>query len=280
MGMKKKGFFHKLRDSSRTRRSVKLWRSRARKIVLVTALAGVTIWLVAIGWVSNSYSRAWHWTEQKVYTRTAALGFRVDDILVDGRVNTPAQELLAKLGIRQGQSIFSVDLDQAQRNLETIPWIDHAYIARRLPDKIYIRLKERTPIALWQFRKQLSVIDQDGIVLTDHDLDRFKSLPMVVGEDAPQHVAELVGLLNAEPEIAHYLEAAVRVGHRRWNLQLKNHLLVKLPEKNVELALRRLVLAQQQQGLFDKNISVVDLRLPDRMVVEPAGKADDKSARG
>ena len=258
----------------RQRRSAKLWKERLRRYGIASLVAVLAIWLGTLGFVSGSFSKFGNWAQngltQQFYQQTANAGFKVNDILVHGRTHTDADTLLATLDIEKGVSVFSVDLEEARRKLEEISWIDRARLARRLPDTIYVEIKEHTPVALWQFKKELSVIDQNGLILTTENLDTFKHLPLVVGADAPEHVVELLALMQAEPEIADYLEAAVRIGSRRWDLRLKNGLRVKLPEENVELALRKLVKAQEDENLFERNISSVDLRLPDKMIVDTA----------
>lgn len=256
------------RSDTRARRSIKVWKSRARRFILGACLALFVLWAGAVGWASGSFTRASDWATESFDQASASLGFTVDEVLVQGRHHTDAALLLEKIDIAEGAPIFSVDLLQARAAIEEIPWVSSARVSRRLPNRVYVELTEREPAALWQYKKQLSVIDADGVVLTGHNLDKYRDLPLLVGEDAPLHVKAMVTLLRAEPEIAHRLEAAMRVGGRRWDLRLKNGMHVKLPEQNVELALRRLMAAQEKGGLFDRGVSVVDLRLPEKLVVD------------
>ena len=62
----------------------------------------------------------------------------------------------------------------------------------------------------------------------------------------------------------------MRVGGRRWDLRLKNNLSVKLPEQDMELAMRRLVTIGEQKKIFDRNIASIDLRQPEKLIVTPA----------
>lgn len=208
---------------------------------------------------------------------TANAGFKVKDILVTGRSQIPAEELLSRLSIKADDPIFGIRMEEAQKSLTDIPWVKDVIISRRLPDKIIIELKERVPVALWQYQKKISVIDQEGIVLTSAALDRYQQLPLVVGEDAPKYTPELMNLLSAEPAIADLLTSAVRVGGRRWDLHLKNNMSVKLPEQNVELALRHLVTAGEQKNIFDRQIISIDLRQPEKIVVEPVASVQETS---
>jgi cell division protein FtsQ len=62
----------------------------------------------------------------------------------------------------------------------------------------------------------------------------------------------------------------VRVGGRRWNLRLDNGVDVNLPETNAGAAYERLAQLVRDNGLVDRNVVAVDLRLPDRLILRVA----------
>jgi cell division protein FtsQ len=68
--------------------------------------------------------------------------------------------------------------------------------------------------------------------------------------------------------------AAVRVGERRWNLQLKNGITVMLPEGHEQVALKRLHDLQTSQTLLDRPLVFIDMRLPDRLAVRVKPSAE------
>lgn len=259
--------FWKKRETSGSRRGTRLWLLRARQFTLFTALAGLVIAPIAYAWNNGAAGRAGEWALEKTMVLTADAGFSVKEILVTGRNHLPQEELLTNLHIKEGAPIFSVSVTDARESLEKISWITSATVERRLPDKIIVNLRERAPVARWQYQKNTFLIDTEGKTLTSSGMDAWKHLPLVTGENAPQNIRQILGFLQAEPEIAARLVAAQRVGGRRWDLQLKDGLLVKLPEKDAELALRQLA---GMNDLLTKKISVVDLRVPGRLVVEPA----------
>ena len=61
------------------------------------------------------------------------------------------------------------------------------------------------------------------------------------------------------------------MAERRWNLRLTNGLDVRLPEAGVEQALERLVALDREKKLLSRDITSVDLRLPDRVTVPLVG---------
>jgi len=205
---------------------------------------------------------------------SAGLGLRVDHVVVEGRNRTPEAMLRAALGIRPGEPILAYSLDEARTRLESIKWVEHATVERRLPATIVVRLVERRPFAVWQMDGRFTLVDRDGAVVTDSNVAAFAGqLPLVVGAGAPEAAAALVAALATQPGLQARMVAAVRVGERRWNLHMKSGADVMLPEGAEDLALERLAELQASHALLDRKLAVIDMRLPDRLVVRPQPEA-------
>ena len=218
-----------------------------------------------------------HSASGRLLDASAALGLRVADIRVEGRATTDRETILDALGARPGTPILAIDPDRAKQQLESLPWVRSAVIERRLPDILYVRLVEREPLALWQHGGRIELIDRTGAVIPVTRLDRFAKLPMVVGEDAASHAAELLAMLASEPDLAARVSAAVRVGGRRWNLRVDNAIDVLLPADDPAAAWADLARLERSSAILKRDVRVVDMRLPDRLVVrvapEPAKEA-------
>jgi cell division protein FtsQ len=148
-------------------------------------------------------------------------------------------------------------------------------VLKLYPDRLQIGITERQPYALWQKDGQLSVIAEDGTVLEPYVARRFTGLPLVVGAGAKQRAKDILALIGHYPEIGASTAAAVLVAQRRWNLRLKNGIDVRLPETGVEAALATLVGLDREKQLLSRDITGIDLRLPDRVTV----RLSDEAAR-
>ena len=206
---------------------------------------------------------------ERIGNATGSLGLRVNDIVIQGRANTPEPLLRAALGISKGDPILGFSLEAARQNVEKLSWVEQATIERRLPDTVVVQLVERRPFAIWQNQGRFVLIDRDGQTVTNEDVAQFRQLPLVVGPGAPGAATPLIDALMNHPELLARLVAAVRVGERRWNLQLRGGMNVMLPEGHEAAALDRLMTLQQEHALLDRPLEVVDLRLPDRLVLRP-----------
>lgn len=229
----------------------------------LTLAVGTGIWLVSSGIID----RAAQEVRQTSYEKLAEAGFRVENILIEGRYETDPDTLRAIINMERGDPIFAFDPVETREMIERLSWVREAHIERRLPDTIYVGLVERKPVALWQHKNKLRVIDADGVTLTDKLSARQKVLPIVVGEYANEQAHNLLVMLEAEPLVRDRLEAATWVGDRRWDLVMKNQMTVRLPEMDIGLALSRLAKAQEEDNILEKDLSVIDLREKDRITV-------------
>ena len=262
------------------RRVVPFWRSRRLRVVLMVLLVslagGESWWLWKSGWVQQTVERT-KWT---LIAASTELGFRVEEILVGGRRETTRKELLGAVRLVRGAPILAFDLEVAKKRLEALPWIKTASVGRMLPDTVMLNVEERRPLALWQHKGVFALIDTDGEVIMKENLDRFSDLLVVVGPDAPLHAAKLLQVLATEPQLMDWVEAAIRVGGRRWNLRLKNDIDVRLPEENTAKAWSRLAEYEKNHRVLERDVQILDLRLPDRLIVrkvpKPPGKKSGK----
>src|SRR5271165_995358 len=198
---------------------------------------------------------------------TARLGLVVTDIKVEGRETTDRETILTALGAGPGTPILAMSPRRAKEQLETLPWVRSAVVERRLPDTLYVRLVERKPLALWQHGGKLELVDREGGVIPVARLDRFAKLPMVVGEGAASHAAELLEMLASDPDLAARVTAAVRVGDRRWNLRIDNAIDVLLPADEAASAWSQLASLERSSAILKRDVQTIDLRLPDRLVL-------------
>jgi cell division protein FtsQ len=198
---------------------------------------------------------------------------RVQEIIIEGRANTPEPMLRAALGINRGDSMLGFSLDGARQRIESLSWVQNAAVERRLPGTLVVSLTERRPFAVWQNQGKFVLIDRAGQIVANEDVSSFGDLPLVVGPGAPPAATALLDALSGQPALKARVTAAVRVGERRWNLRLKNGADVMLPEGAEVAAMAKLMDLQTTQALLDRPLAVLDMRLPDRMVLRPAPSA-------
>ena len=196
----------------------------------------------------------------------AVTPFKLTDVTVEGRDYVERDAILAALNVQAGDSLLGIDLQGARRRLEAIDWVASATVERRLPDTLYVTLKERRAVAIWQNDNEYTLIDRDGRTVRARRMPPgAETLLLLGGPNAPEHVGELLLLLAYEPDVVRQLRSAVWIGQRRWNLILTSGVEIWLPEEDAVAALKQLAKLDAQYKLLSREFGVVDLRLPDKL---------------
>ena len=209
-------------------------------------------------------------------------GFRITAVAINGRKQLSQDEVLAIGGVNGRSSLLFLDAASVREKLKADPWISEATVLKLYPGELRIDIVERTAFALWQRNGHLSVISDDGTVLEPYVSERFLKLPLVVGKGAETRAKEFLALLARYPRVNAVTRAAIFVGERRWNLRLEDGLDIRLPENDVGNALTTLSTLDKDEHLFSRDIVAIDLRLPDRLVVqlsEEAAKAREEALK-
>ena len=269
------------RKSTRGRRSMTA-RWRRPWVIRGGAILGFVILVGAVGWTGadGRLEAAYENARAGLIEFSAAAGLVTGEVFVVGREKTPRRVLIDALDVTLGAPLLSFDAEAARRRIEAIGWVREAVVERRFPDTIFLRIEERDPLALWQKNGRLFVIDNDGVVIKGASPQNYALLPVIVGDDAPANAGLLLTVLASEPSLHQRVAAAVRVGGRRWNLRFDNGVDVELPEQNFAAAWRRLAEFERIHQLLARDITAIDLRLPDRLVVRPAEAFSGWSAEG
>ena len=212
-----------------------------------------------------------------------ALGLNVAEVTVSGREQTDTRALLAAIGLKRGDAILAFDAAAARERIERIDWVDRATVQRLLPDRVHVEIEERRPFAIWQLRQERVLIDAEGhpiaAIEDDSAADAYAQLPFVVGHGAADRAAEIVALMQGEPELAARVTAFVRVSDRRWNLRLENGVDVMLPEKNTAHAIADVARLDRTHRLLSRDIVAVDMRLSDRIGVRLSEEVAEMRAK-
>lgn len=290
------------RDSARSRAtlsstpgrptSLRLWLRRRRGLLRPAGLgllgAGVLVTAVIAVMAADPYGRlAALWDGAAEIA--AGGGLQVREVQVEGMHHTAPDLVREALGVRRGDPTLGFDPHWAREQLEQIAWVEQAHVERLLPGTIRVRLVERQPFAIWQRDGKFSVIDREGKVVATENVGAFGRLPLIVGAGADRAAAPMVDALRGTAEVQERVHALVRVSERRWNLRLRNGADVLLPEGQEVAAINRLAELQAKQGLMDRPLVAIDLRLPDKLVLrlppappgpQPAETQKSRSSRG
>ena len=192
--------------------------------------------------------------------------FAVRGVAVVGGSDDLQADVRRALDIRPGTSSLTLDVEELRHRVEALGAVEKATVQFDPQGTLRITVVERIAVVLFRRADGVLVMLDDGGVEIGPAGPRANhpGLPVILGAGAPDNVGEVIALLGGAPGLVPRLRAFVRVGERRWDLVLDRDLLIKLPETGGVEAMSRIMALHYGDELLDRDIAVIDMRLPER----------------
>lgn len=244
---------------------------------LVLALTGAVFFLGAgvagAAWLGSSLFDVREAFARAADGAAANVGFAIDDIQVStiegASAISPARaaEVRALIVPEGRQSILALNPADVKTRVESLDWVQGVRVRRLWPNDMLIEVERRQEYARWQEDGEMSVIDANGERLLTERAADHANLPLVVGQGAGPASPAMLAALESLPQVREHLRALVRVGDRRWNVELTSGTTVALPEENPEEALAQLEELQTEHAILDRPLAQIDMRVPNRVAI-------------
>jgi cell division protein FtsQ len=244
---------------------------------LVLALTGLVLFcgaaVAGAAWLGSSLFDAREAFARTADASAAGAGFTIAHVSVAALPHASplssarVQEINAVVVPGGRHSILSLDPDAVKARVEGLDWVASARVRRLWPSTLRIEVARRQAYARWQEDGEIAVIDANGERLLAERAADHPELPLVVGEGAGPAAEPLLIALESLPQTRARLKALVRVGDRRWNVQLTSGATIALPEEGAPLALAQLESLQTRYRLLDRPVAGIDMRTPGRLAV-------------
>jgi len=108
-----------------------------------------------------------------------------DDIELTGLSNVTRSQVIEVMGADIDRNVFFIPLDQRQKQLEQIPWVESASVMRFAPNRIGIEIHERTPVAFARVGSKIMLVDSGGVLMELSTKKRY-SFPVIAGLSSSQ----------------------------------------------------------------------------------------------
>ncbi len=103
-----------------------------------------------------------------------------DQVAIRGNHFVTRASVLEIFSADRGRSVLRIPLDYRRREIESLPWVEHAVVRRALPNRVEVDIAERTPIAFHREDGELALVDMHGVIL-DRPLEGDFHFPVVTG---------------------------------------------------------------------------------------------------
>ena len=205
---------------------------------------------------------------QGMNTALQRLDRNVGVIEISGTFDNLTQDALQEqLVYLTDESFFAVDLEEAQRRLESLPWVESSRVQRVWPNKLQFWVEEREPIALWG---ETGLLSRTGEVFEPEDRTSYAHLPALNGPEGSQESVWLNYVRWSQEFAPLGLQVAgIYLAPRgAWELTMQGGILIKLGRDDLHGKMARLQKIFRAQ-LQDKipEIEILDVRYANGLAV-------------
>lgn len=177
----------------------------AQKVKLAAIILGIALIMGSVAATAYGYGmHSWR--------------FRIsssDNVEITGVHNASRAHVMEIAGADIGRNIFFVPLDERQRQLEKIPWVESATVMRVLPNRIAVDIQERTPVAFVQIGPRVSLIDSGGVIMGMPADRRTKySFPVIHGISDTEPLSSRAAAMKIYDRMAAELDSGGKDGAR------------------------------------------------------------------
>jgi len=201
--------------------------------------------------------------------------FMVGQLEINGATGTLDEDIREVLSLDFPISCF--DLDAMQIRAAVLELDPVANVNVQMGGGILqLDVTERVPAFVWRHEDGLDLLDATGALVRPIEArNDAPNLPLILGQDVQDHMLQAQSIIDALAPIAGRLRGLVRIGARRWDVVLDRDQTIALPADQPVPALLRVLALHEAEKLLDRDIQVVDLRLPRRPVMRLSDGALD-----
>jgi cell division protein FtsQ len=129
-----------------------------------------------------------------------------DNIELTGLSNVTRGQIMEVMGGDIGRNVFFIPLDERQKKLEQIPWVESASVMRFAPNRLSIQIQERTPVAFARVGSKILLIDSGG-TLMDLSSKKKYSFPVIVGMNPGEPISTRAARMKIYKQVVGELDS-------------------------------------------------------------------------
>lgn len=257
-------------------RMERLWLTPSFRALVRVGLPAAAATALLAGWLGDAERRTaivdrWEVAVRAVQDRPE---FTVRMLRIEGASEQLQSDIQETVAVDLPLSQFQLDLPGMRAQLLSLDPVLDAEVRVVAGGTLLMRVTERTPAVVWQNGGKTEILDATGHrIAAVGDLAAAGGLPLIAGEGAEAAVPEALALVDAAAPIADRMVGLARVGLRRWDVVLTRGQRIALPEEAPQVALDRALGMQAAHDVLARDVTLLDLRIPDRPALRLAPAA-------
>ena len=193
----------------------------------------------------------------------------INRIVVEGAQEPLKEEIIMLIKNVANEEFSALRAQSLREKIKEIKKVKDAIVKFSTDGLVIVNVVERKPATVFLNNNLYEVLDSNGVVLSvNRDYEGLSRLPLIVGKFGSKNIPDLLTLVNEiglhESEVLYY----EWVGERRWNVHMKNNLVFKLPENNMNRGVKLMRMFLRETNKYPRPLVSIDLRNLDKPIIK------------
>ena len=175
-------------------------------------------------------------------------------------------EIKEKLSTIYNRNIFSIKKKDIEEPLKEINFLEKVEVKKKYPNTIVVKIFETKPVAILYKNKAKYLLDSSSNLIFFENNMNFNQLPSVFGIGAENYFVYFFNQLENNNFPINDIKKFYFFQIGRWDLQFANNKIIKLPNDNVEAAIKKSIELLDRKDF--ENYNIIDLRVDGKIIVE------------
>jgi len=177
-----------------------------------------------------------------------------------------SSEIKEKLSTIYNRNIFSIKKEDIEEPLKEINFLEKVEVKKKYPNTIVVKIFETKPVAILYKNKAKYLLDSSSNLIFLENNMNFNQLPSVFGIGAENYFVYFFNQLENNNFPINNIKKFYFFQIGRWDLQLANDKMIKLPHDNIEDAIKKSIELLNRKDF--QNYNIIDLRVDGKIIVE------------
>lgn len=192
--------------------------------------------------------------------------FLISNIEIKTNYSEVEKKILNKTNYLLNKNILLINKTIISNNLSDLNFLEKVEIKKKFPSTITIKASRTDIIGITYKNQKKYYVGLNGKFILPENLTSNEKLPLIFGNFKIQKLIKLLNILKNKNIDSNLISKYYFHKNKRWDLYLKDNIIIKLPSKNIENALDK----YKNFKKLDKvkpNI-ILDLRISNRIVIK------------
>ena len=192
--------------------------------------------------------------------------FLISNIEIKTNYSEVEKKILNKTNYLLNKNILLINKTIISNNLSDLNFLEKVEIKKKFPSTITIKASMTDIIGITYKNQKKYYVGLNGKFILQKNLTSNEKLPLIFGNFKIQKFIKLLNVLKNQNIDSNLISKYYFHKNKRWDLYLKDNIIIKLPSKNIENALDKYKNFKKLDKI--KPNTILDLRISNRIVIK------------